>query len=71
MKLTQVTLILLVAVILFLHINEGRIYHIARTLPFNSHGSIERSYELGGLALLGLFLWGLYRLRRNGRDDED
>jgi hypothetical protein len=71
MKLIQVTLIVLTAVLLFLYVNEGRIYHIARTLPFNSRGPIERSYEVGGLALLGLFLWGLYRLRRNGRDNDD
>ena len=54
MKLIQVTLIVLTAVLLFLYVNEGRIYHIARTLPFNSRGPIERSYEVGGLALLAV-----------------
>jgi hypothetical protein len=71
MKLIQITLIILIALVVFLYVNEGRIYHIARTLPFNSHGPMERDYELAGIVLLGLFLWGLYRRRRNGPDNDD
>jgi len=70
MKLIQITLILLVAVSVFLYINEGRIYHIARTLPFNSRGPVEWNYELSGLIVLVLFLWGWHRLKNHEQDDD-
>ncbi len=71
MKLIQVVFIISVAALLFLYVNDNRVYHIARTLPFNSQLPTERGYEFAGLAILVLFLWGWYRLRNNGRDDDD
>jgi len=71
MRLIQVVLILSVAVLLFLYVNDGRVYHIARTFPFNSRLPTEWGYEFAGLAILALFLWGWCRLRNNGTDDDD
>jgi len=69
MKLIQLTLIFLIAAAVFLFITEGEIIHLSRVLPFCSGHGIETPYEIGGLVMLGLFLWGLYRLKRNNRDD--
>ena len=69
MRLIRLTVILLVAATVFLFITNGRIFHLSRVLPFSSGAGIDLPYEIGGLVMLGLFLWGLYRLRRNDRDE--
>lgn len=69
MRSIRLTLILLVAVTVFLFITNGRIFHLSRVLPFCSGGDVNLPYEIGGLIMLGLFVWGLYRLRRNNRDE--
>ena len=65
MKLIRIAVVLLVAGTVLLFVTGGKIFHIAKALPFCSGNPIDWSYELGGLVLLGLFLWGLYRIRRN------
>ena len=69
MKLIQLTLIILVAAAAFLFITNGEIFHLSRILPFCSGGGIDMPYEIGCLVMLGLFCWGLYRLKRNNRDE--
>ncbi len=69
MKLIQLTVILLIAAAVFSFMTNGEIFHLSRVLPFCSGRGIETPYEIGGLVMLGLFLWGLYRLKRNNRDD--
>jgi len=69
MRLIQLTLIVLIAVAVFSFITNGQIFHLSRVLPFCSGGGIDTPYEIGGLVMLGLFLWGLYRLKRNNRDE--
>ena len=43
--------------------------HIAKSLPFCG-GHKPGVYDLGGLAMLGLCLWGLSRLRNAGKSDD-
>ena len=71
MRLILTVLILLVASSVFIFFTGGKVFHIARVLPFCSGNPIQWSYELGGLAMLVLFIWGLHRLRRNNRHDDD
>ena len=71
MRWIQITLILLVAVTVFLFITGGKIFHIAKALPFCSGNPIQWNYEAGSLAILILFFWGLHRLRRNRHKDDD
>ena len=70
MKLIQTTIIILVAAAVWLFVTDGNVFHISRILPFCSGDDIEWGYEAGGLIIVGLFLWGLHRLRRNGRQDD-
>ena len=69
MKLIQLTLILLIAAAVFLFITDGDTFHLSRVLPFCSGDGLETPYEVGGVVMLGLFLWGLYRLKQNDRDE--
>ncbi|MCG7853504.1 MAG: hypothetical protein MIO92_13375 [Methanosarcinaceae archaeon] len=70
MRLIQTTIIILVAVTVWLFVTDGAVFHISRVLPFCSGDDIDWRYEAGGLIMICLFLWGLYRLRRNGRQDD-
>ena len=70
MRIIKITLILLVAAGIFAFIKSGRVFHISKVLPFCSGRPIQWSYELGGLAIIGLFIWGWARLNRNSSDDE-
>lgn len=69
MKIIKVTLIILVAASTLMFVKSDLVFHIAKVLPFCSGNPIEWDYELGGLAILVLFLLGLHRLNRNRRND--
>jgi hypothetical protein len=71
MKLIKITLILLIGGCIYRFVTSGKSFHIARTLPFCSGEPVNRMYEIGGLVMLGLFFWGLYRLNRNTKDDDE
>lgn len=71
MRIIKVTLILLIASSVFAFVKSGNSFHIAKVLPFCSGNPIRSGYELGGLAIISLFIWGLYRLNRNNREDDD
>ena len=71
MRVIKITLILLVASSVFAFVKSGMSFHIAKVLPFCSGNPIQGGYELGGLAIIGLFIWGLYRLNRNNREDNN
>ena len=70
MKAIKITLIILVAATTLVFIRSDLAFHIAKILPFCSGSPIEWDYELGILAMLLLFVLGLYRLHRNHRDDD-
>ena len=70
MKLIKITLILLIASSLVAFVKSDMFFHIAKTLPFCSGSDIQWNYEFGAIAMLCLFIWGLYRLNRNSDDDD-
>ena len=70
MRVIKVILILLIASSVFAFVKSGMTFHIAKVLPFCSGNPIERNYELGGLVIIGLFIWGMYRLNRNNKKDD-
>jgi len=69
MRIIKITLCLLIAAGVLAFVKSGRVFHIAKVLPFCSGSPIRWPYELGGLAIIGLFIWGLARLNRNSNDD--
>ena len=71
MRVIKITLILLVASSVFAFVKSGMVFHIAKVLPFCSGNPIVWSYEIGGLVIIGLFIWGLRRLNRNRRKDNN
>lgn len=71
MRLIKITLILLIGGSIYKFATSGKSFHIAKALPFCNGGPVNWMYEAGGLVMLGLFFWGLYRLSRNKKDDED
>ena len=70
MKAIKITLILLVAATILVFVRSDLAFHIAKSLPFCSGDPIDWDYASGALTMLVLFVLGLYRLRRNQRDDD-
>ena len=71
MKLIKIALIVLVGASVYSFVTSGERFHIAKTLPFCNGRQVHGAYEIGGLILLGLFIWGLCRLSRNNKDDSE
>lgn len=72
MKLVKITLVLLIVGCIYKFItSSGKPFHIARTLPFCSGEPVEGIYEIAGFILIGFLLWGLFRLNRNTKDDDE
>lgn len=71
MRPIKITLILLIGSGIYRFVASGKSFHIAKTLPFCNDSPVNWMYEAGGLVMLGLFFWGLYRLSRNKKEDED
>ena len=68
MKTVKIILILLVTSLLILWVRGGEGSDIRRTLPLvNEKPAL---YQLGGLAMVGLLLMGLYRLNRSAQTDQ-
>lgn len=70
MKAAKIILVILVISALIGWVRGGHgPEHIARSLPFCG-GHKPGLYDIGGLAVIGLLLWGLARLRNTGKPDE-
>ena len=70
MTALKITIILLITIMVIAFIRAaGDSFHIASVLPFRD-GDVDL-YDWAGLAMAGIFLWGLYRLRRRDEDDSD
>ena len=68
MRALKITIVLLITLTVIAFIRAGDNFHIARVLPF-CDGDINL-YDWAGLIMAGIFLWGLYRLRRRRENDE-
>ncbi len=69
-KTVQVVLVILLIAALIGWVRNGRdVGPIARCLPFCG-GHRPAFYDLGGLAMLGLGIWGLARLKNAGKADD-
>lgn len=71
MKLIKITIILLIGGGIYRFFTSGQSFHIAKTLPFCNGTPVNWLYETGGLVMIGLFLWGLYRLGHNKKEDDE
>ncbi len=67
MKTVKIILILLVTSLLILWVRTGENYDIRRTLPLVNEK--PPLYQWGGIAMIGLLLWGLYRLGRSAQEN--
>ena len=66
MKIFKLTLLILAIAALINFVRSGETFHIARTLPFAAGADQPPLYEFAGIAMLGITLWGFFRLvRRN------
>lgn len=68
MKAAKVTLIVLIAAAATLFVKAGRSVDLRRTLPF-CDGAPPNKYHVTAIAILLLWLWGMWRLWR--KDDDD
>lgn len=68
MKAFRVVLIILLIAALMNFVREGggRTFHIITTLPF-AGGHEPAIWDLGGLCLIALGIWGWQRLKRQRR----
>ncbi len=67
MKPIKLCLIILIAAVVINFFRDGRLFHIAKSLPFAGGNERISQYDWAGVIMLVIFVWGLYRLRRNRR----
>ena len=63
MKSVKICLVILFCAVLINFIRSDYTFHIAKSLP-GCGGDPLAFYDLGGLILLGMVLWGYLRLKR-------
>ena len=66
----KIVLVCVVCSLLVNWIRSGKAFPIVQALPLLG-GHAPGLYDIGGLVLLWLALWGASRLRRRGRGDDD
>jgi hypothetical protein len=67
MRPIKLCLTILIAAVVINFLREGRMFHIAKVLPFASGRDSAPLYDWASVIILGLFAWGLYRLKHNQR----
>jgi hypothetical protein len=67
MKAIKLCLIIVIAAVVINFLRDGRLFHIAKTLPFAGGPERISQYDWAGVIMLIIFLWGLHRLKRNKR----
>ena len=70
MKAIRLCLIVLIASLVINFIRNGRLFHIAKSLPFSNAPEKISLYDWAGVVVLIIAAWGLYRLKRNNENDE-
>ena len=69
MKAIRLCIILLIGAIVINFLREGRLFHIARTLPFAGGAETINIYDWDGVVVLVILVWGLYRIKHMYDDD--
>ena len=69
MRIIRLVLIILICAIVINFIRNGRMFHIAKSLPFANNPENIGIYDWAGVAVLVILAWGLYRLKRNSEDE--
>lgn len=70
MKTIKLTVIILLAIAVFIFIKSDEHFNIIKGLPF-ADGDDVNIYHWASLILILLTCWGYYRLNHKDRDDED
>jgi hypothetical protein len=66
MKVTKIVLVIVVALIVINSVSEGFSFKLPMVLPFMGGQRQPYFYEVAGVIMILIMLWGLKRL---GRDD--
>ena len=69
MRIIRLALILFISAVVINFIRNGRMFHIAKALPFAHAPEKIGIYDWGCVAVLAILAWGLYRIKRNNEDD--
>ena len=69
MRIIRLVLIILICAIVINFIRNGRMFHIAKCLPFSNAPENVGIYDFACVAVLIILAWGLYRLKRNSEDE--
>ena len=67
MKAIRLCLIIVISAVVINFLRSGRLFHIAKTLPFSNAPEKVGIYDLAGVVMLIICIWGFYRLKRNRR----
>ena len=67
MKWIKLILIIMIAAVVVNFIREGRLFHIAKILPFSHESDPISLYDWAGVMALLICAWGYYRLQRRKR----
>ena len=70
MKAIRLVLIIFVSALIINFIRNGRMFHIAKALPFSNAPEKIGLYDWACVAVLAILVWGFYRIKRNSDDDE-
>ena len=70
MRIMKLALILFISAVVINFIRDGRMFHIAKALPFSNAPERITIYDWACVAVLAICAWGLYRIKRNSEDDE-
>ena len=69
MKAIKLILIIFISALVINFIRNGRTFHIAKSLPFSHAPERISIYDLACVAVLIILAWGLYRIKRNSKDE--
>ena len=70
MRIIKLVLILFISALVINFVRNGRTFHIAKALPFSNAPERISIYDWACVAVLAILVWGFYRIKRNGEDDE-
>ena len=67
MKALKILLVILFAALAINFARDGVNFHIVKSIPFLGGDPIS-NFDLAGIVLIGLLIWGIGRLNRNNNN---